>query len=117
MLGESDIEQTFPSTTSDWEWRKIKRRPQGTNTARAKRGRWYGLATWPRQRRLTLTVEYRGGAEAWWWITARGRSGAFPGSLALEDVLAQVLNEWNGPEWLPATPGGRRRADRSRPDS
>lgn len=92
-----DSEHAFPSTTSDWQWRKIKRRPQGTDTARAKRGRWYGLATWPRRRSLTLTVAWRGGPESWWLVKCRGRHGVFPGHAALEDVMAAVLNEWNGP--------------------
>jgi hypothetical protein len=41
-----------------------------------------------------VTIKYRGGAESWWLVTARGRSGAFPGHAAIEDVMAQVLNEY-----------------------
>lgn len=81
------------STT--WEWRKVKMKPPpaGHGRVRAKRGRWYGLAQWPRRRSLTLTVAYRGGPESWWLVTARGRHGVFPGSAYLEDVMASVLNE------------------------
>lgn len=93
MAPDSEIEQVFPSTTADWQWRKIKRRPQGTTTARAKRGRWRGLARWPRSQHLTLIVQYRGGAESWWLVTARGQHGVFPGHAALEDVMSQVMNE------------------------
>lgn len=42
---------------------------------------------------VPLQVTYRGGPESWWLVTARGRHGCFPGHLALEDVMAQVLNE------------------------
>jgi hypothetical protein len=87
------IEQTFPSTTCEWEWRKIKRRPQGTSGVRPKGGRWRGLTRWPRTRDLTLKVTYRGGAESWWLVESRGRTGVFPGHAALEDVMSQVHNE------------------------
>jgi hypothetical protein len=42
---------------------------------------------------MTLKVRYRGGAESWWLVEARGSQGVFPGSAALEDVMVQVLNE------------------------
>jgi hypothetical protein len=38
-------------------------------------------------------VTYRGGAESWWLIDARGSIGVFPGHAALEDVMAQIFNE------------------------
>ncbi len=100
MTFEPRDEQTFPSTK--WEWRPVKMKPPpaGQDTARAKRGRWWGLATWPRQRKMTLTVQWRGGSQSWWLVTARGRSGTFPGNAAIEDVMATVLNEWNGIEYV-----------------
>ncbi len=79
----------------------MKPPPAGHETVRAKRGRWRALATWPRRRPLTLQVAWRGGPESWWLVSARGRHGVFPGSMALEDVMAQVLNEWDGPVLLP----------------
>lgn len=39
---------------------------------------------------LTLRIRYRGGAEAWWLIEARGTHQAFPGHLCLHDVLSAV---------------------------
>ena len=86
-------EHTFRSTTAEWKWVKIKRRPQGTVTARAKRGRWRHLARWPRSQNLSIKVTYRGGAESWWLVEARGSEGVFPGHAALEDVMSQVFNE------------------------
>jgi hypothetical protein len=46
----------------------------------------------PREK-LTLTISYRGGAEAWWLIEARGSSGVFPGVAALHDVMREILSE------------------------
>ncbi len=42
---------------------------------------------------MTLQVTYRGGAESWWLVQARGSQGVFPGSAALEDIMSQVFNE------------------------
>jgi hypothetical protein len=82
-----------PSTTSAWKWAKVRRRPQGMSTVRRSRSAWHHLAAWPRRERLTLVVKWRGGAEAWWLVQARGSSGVFPGYLALDDVLSIVMNE------------------------
>ncbi len=71
----------------------MKPPPAGHNAARAKRGRWRHLARWPRTQKLTLTITYRGGAESWWLVEARGHSGVFPGHAILEDVMHQVLSE------------------------
>jgi len=100
MPAESESEQAFPSTTFVWRQVKMKPPPAGHNTARAKRGRWRHLARWPRHRKLTLTISSRGGAESWWLVEARGSHGVFPGHLAIEDVMVQVLNEgtWDGRE-------------------
>ncbi len=103
------IEHTFPSTTYGWRKVKIRTPPAGHMTARAKRGRWYGLPTWPRRRALTITVAWRGGPESWWWVESRGRHAAVAGSLSLDDVMAQVLNEWDGPELLDVRPARRPR--------
>lgn len=70
--------------------RRIEQRPPGPRDAS-------GEARPPLSRRsardpLTLTVRYRGGAEAWWEVKARGRSWRFPGYLAFHDVMAEVLN-------------------------
>jgi hypothetical protein len=90
---EPGIEHTFPSTTFVWRKVKMKPPPAGHNSARAKRGRWRHLARWPRARSLTITVSYRGGAESWWLVKARGSQGVFPGHAQLEDVMAAVFSE------------------------
>jgi hypothetical protein len=97
MSTEPTSEHLFPSTT--WTYRKVKMNPPpaGHDTARVKRGRWHGLSTRPRRQGLQVTIAWRGGPESWWLVTSRGRHGVFPGSAAIEDVMAQVLNEYNGP--------------------
>lgn len=40
---------------------------------------------------LQVTVRFRGGPEASWLITARGRSWRFAGHLCLHDALAAVV--------------------------
>jgi hypothetical protein len=50
---------------------------------------------------LTMKVRYRGGAEAWWLIEARGRSVAFPGHMCIHDVMREVCQQWTGDEWGP----------------
>lgn len=39
---------------------------------------------------LTITLVYRGGAEAWYQIRARGRVWHFPGHLCLHDCVEAV---------------------------
>ncbi len=71
----------------------MKPPPAGHNAARAKRGRWRHLARWPRSQKLAITIKYRGGAESWWLVEARGHHGVFPGHATLEDVMHQVFSE------------------------
>jgi hypothetical protein len=86
-------EHLFASTTFEWRRVKIRTPPAGHNKARAKRGRWRHLGRWPRTQDLTITIRYRGGAESWWLVKARGSQGAFPGHASIEDVMSQVMNE------------------------
>jgi hypothetical protein len=92
-LPDPGSEHTFPSTTFVWKQVKMKPPPAGHTTARAKRGRFGSLPTWPRHRDLTITIRHRGGAESWWLIQSRGRHAAFPGHLSIEDVMVVVLSE------------------------
>lgn len=93
MTDTLPIEHPFPSTNFEWKKVKIKPPPAGQTAARAQRGPWRRFGIWPRSRDLTLTVRWRGGGESWWLVQARGSQAAFPGHLALEDVMAVVLNE------------------------
>lgn len=61
-------------------------------TQRPRRGhRWIGCYPWPREQKITLTVKYRGGAEGWYLVEARGRHGVFPGVVALHDVMMEIF--------------------------
>ena len=84
------IEQAFPSTDWVWESRKIKRHSpphQGSANAVSSAPR---LAVRDRWSPLTITLIYRGGAEAWYQIRARGRVWHFPGHLCLHDCIEAV---------------------------
>jgi hypothetical protein len=96
MATHENIEHPFPSTR--WEWRKVKMKPPpaGHNAAGAKRPRFSGLSVWPRTRTLRLTIRWRGGAASWWLVESRGTRQAFPGHLALEDVMTVILSEQRG---------------------
>jgi hypothetical protein len=64
------------------------------------------LRRWPRSEKLTLKVYWRGGAESYWLVEARGSSGVFPGHASIEDVLHQVMSEPDyGPNDQVSRPG------------
>lgn len=73
-------------------WKKVMLQgtPAGQATRPPKAGRWSGLKQRNERDPLTITVRYRGGAEGWWVVQARGRVGAFPSSMALIDVMAEI---------------------------
>jgi hypothetical protein len=90
--GSGEAEQLFSSTT--WEWRKtkIRRPPDGQQTAPRSGGHWHGLPPRPIRESITLTIRWRGGGECWYEITARGRTGRIPGWLSLHDVMERINN-------------------------
>jgi hypothetical protein len=51
------------------------------------------LPTSDRTREITLRVVYRGGAESWWLVKARGEHAVFTGATAIEDVMRAVHSE------------------------
>lgn len=56
--------------------------------------RWFHLPERKARQRLTITIQYTGGAEAAVHVTARGSAGVFPGHAQLIDVVAE-LNCWS----------------------
>lgn len=93
MEQPADPNKRFPSTR--WEHKLVKVRPSAgghRRSIRAKTGflRLYRL---PRTESVRITVIYRGGAESWWLLKARGEHQAFPGHLCLEDVMARIYSE------------------------
>nr|CRY96836.1 hypothetical protein [uncultured prokaryote] len=83
------------STTPEWRWAKIRATPARPSRTVAA-GALPALKPWDTRYSLSVTVKYRGGAEAWWEITARGRVWRRPGHLALDDVLREVANGTGG---------------------
>lgn len=81
-----------PST--QWGWRKVKiqQRRQAHAQSAAKPHRWKYLPRRDPRLHLTLKVAYRGGAECWYIVEARGSAGMFPGHKALHDVLTEITN-------------------------
>lgn len=88
-----ETEQMFGSTTFAWRRVKIARPPEGTTPRGAKRSSFMRLPRSERRRPVTLTVVYRGGAESWWLVKARGSHQVFPGHASIEDVMARVHSE------------------------
>lgn len=85
MATDSDSNTRSSSTTSEWQWAKIRKRPAGPK-ARAKRLD----SVWDPHTPVSLTVRYLGGGEAWVEVGARGRTIKVPGHRAVLDVLSEV---------------------------
>lgn len=83
-----------PSTT--WKWKRVKisgGAPEGPSRKGPPK-RFAGLSRRDPKSALTLTITYKGGAEAWWLVQARGRSAVFPGHRALHDVMQEINADW-----------------------
>lgn len=91
----TDTDDCSVSTT--WAMRKVKIRsaPQANSTARRSRSKGSVLRRRDARERLTITIAYRGGAEAWWVLEARGVRWTFPGHRSIHDALWSI-NEGNG---------------------
>lgn len=76
-----------PSTT--WGWRKVKISPAPPGRrGQPPEGRHPALGcTRDPRKPLSVTIVYRGGAEAWWELRARGIVLRRPGHVALDEVL------------------------------
>lgn len=85
-------EQNTSSGSTNWKWIKVRvaagSAPAG-DRARAQRGPVH-LRSRDAHAPLTVTVRYRGGAEASWLISYRGVTRRFAGHLAVHDVLSQL---------------------------
>lgn len=73
----------------------IRQRPEGPSSTSPKASSQGQLARRNPREPITILVTYRGGAEGWWEIKARGRVWRVPGVLALHDVLMGI-NEGKG---------------------
>lgn len=87
---EKEQHQNSSSGSTTWDWRKVKIRQAPEAEGRVERSESLrSLLGWPIRRPMTIRVKYRGGAECWWELHARGRMIRRPGSLALHDVLRE----------------------------
>ena len=78
------------STTWTWQRDRIRKDPAPQAAQGAKRRRWSHLGRRNAADRLTITIKYRGGNECWYHVEARGSNGAFPGVMALHDVMREI---------------------------
>lgn len=87
---EGGSEHLFGSTR--WETRRVKiARPPEAMTAQRPTGlRWRRLPRIDWRKPQHLTISYRGGAEAWVEVHARGDLGRYPGHTAIIDILADI---------------------------
>lgn len=95
MTDDTEQNACSPSTTTQWEWRKVERRPQGPADSGPK-AHLRALQRLRRTETVTLSVRFRGGSELWWEIRARGRVWRRPGHLALHDVLVELYEGTGG---------------------
>lgn len=83
------------STTYDTELVKVPRRPKGQQGSTPKASRWGSRSALPPREKITIRVYYRGGAECWYEIEARGTKGRFVGLTALHDVVQEIAQGVN----------------------
>lgn len=83
-------EHPFPS--ANWRWKKVMLggRPAPHVPARSKTARPASLRSRDPRQPINIVVQYQGGPEAMWVITARGRTWRRAGWLSLQDVMAEV---------------------------
>lgn len=79
------------STTGGWEYRKVRRRPKGQKPSTPKASRWGRRSALNPRDRLTLEIHFRGGAECWYEVRARGEVGRFPGYVDLHQVAQEIM--------------------------
>lgn len=87
------IDKTNKRSASTTRWRyvtKIAEDPAPQASTGRRRRRWAHLSHRDPKSRLTITIVYRGGAEGWYHVEARGSDGAFPGVLSLHDVMREI---------------------------
>ncbi len=80
------------STTWSYETHSLRRSRREGQQDVAKPPRWGKLSRRNPRQKLTLTITYRGGAECWYLIEARGSHGVVSGALAIHDVMREINN-------------------------
>ena len=93
MGATSNTNSSSPSTRWVWKQVKMSRPPEADRDSAPKGRRWYRLPTLDWRRPFTVSVKYRGGAECWFEIRARGQMGRFPGHVSLYDAMREVSGQ------------------------
>lgn len=80
------------SPSTKWEWKLVKMSPPpgGDRAAADIHGRRAPLSSRDPHKPISIEVRYKGGAEASYVVTYRGRVWRFPGYVALHDMMQQV---------------------------
>jgi hypothetical protein len=93
MPTDDQTNASSPSTTYGWR-HVIIASPAASQRAQGPKGRrWRHLPPWNRRKKLEIKVLWRGGAEGWYQIEARGSMGRVTGDICLHDLMSEVFNE------------------------
>jgi len=90
MARDDDTPRTPASTTWELNRVKMRRQPPPKKAAVGGADRLPALRARDPRNRITVSLQYSGGAEAWWVIQARGREWRVPGVMALQDVMNKI---------------------------
>lgn len=89
-------EQVFESTTWSVKRVMVRRAPQASVDSALKGHRWKKLPARNPRDPLSLTVKWRGGAEAWVEIHARGDFVRVPGWVPIADIVLMANSQIEG---------------------
>lgn len=86
------------SPSTHWEWKKVRvtEPPQGRRAQPPQASSQSPLSRRNARDPLTITVKYRGGAEAYWEVRARGRVFRRPGWLCIHDLMSEINGQHPG---------------------
>lgn len=90
MARQPETERSFSSTRWIPEVVKIKPPARATQAARRSRTVKALMRPWEPREKLNMRIVYRGGAEAWFEIDARGETWRFTGACTLYDAMAEI---------------------------
>lgn len=92
VMADEDLTNTRTSSTT-WEWRRVRmsRAPKAMSTSSEASPPKGSLLPWPRRKPLTLSIAFRGGPECWWEVRARGRVWRRPGTVAIHDLMSEIM--------------------------
>lgn len=93
MADISDTNNSSLSTTWGWRRVKISRAPQASVESGRRPPQIRSRSRRNPRDPLTISISYRGGAECWWEIHARGCIIRRPGHNSLHDVLWELQGD------------------------